>query len=339
MAGRREPPARSADLARDGRAELPRERGTELAGRILAGDRRALSTAITLVESTLAADRVAAEGLLDSLGDSRRGVRIGVTGLTGAGKSTLIEAVGTNLADSGLNVAVLAVDPTSPRAGGSLLGDKLRMERLSRHPSAFVRPSPSGSHGGALSGATEDAATLCEAAGYDVVFVETVGAGQSDWEIASLVDFLVAVLLPGGGDEVQGLKRGLLEFVDLLVVTRGDGETAKAARRTREDYEHAVALLRDPPPSVVVTSAPTGVGVVELADQLRQIHASSGSSVGARRSEQRLAWFRHLVRRFAVEAFLSDADVQRRLEDAEQRVRDGTCTARNAARQVVAGRW
>ncbi len=196
----------------------------DLANRIRSGERRALARAITLVESRKAEDRARATLLLEAVGTDREALRIGMSGTPGVGKSTFIEAFGCMLTGQGLRVAVLAVDPSSTRSGGSILGDKTRMERLSRDPNAFIRPSPSQTHLGGVARRTREAIALCEAAGFDVVLIETVGVGQSETMVAEMADLFVLLIAPAGGDELQGVKRGIMEIADLILVNKADGD-------------------------------------------------------------------------------------------------------------------
>ena len=221
---------------------------TERARLIRAGDRRALARAITLVESARPDHRAEALALLDALRTPRReALRIGLSGTPGVGKSTFIEAFGLMLTGQGLKVAVLAVDPSSTRSGGSILGDKTRMERLSRDPLAFIRPSPSQSQLGGVARRTREAVALCEAGGFDIVLIETVGVGQSETVVAELSDLFLLLLAPAGGDELQGVKRGIMEMADLILVNKADGELKPAALRTVADYAGALQLLRRRP--------------------------------------------------------------------------------------------
>ena len=206
---------------------------SEIAEKVAAGDRRALARAITLVESARADHRRQALDLADRLrGTGRQALRIGLSGTPGVGKSTFIESFGLMLVGQGLRVAVLAVDPSSARSGGSILGDKTRMERLSREPLAFIRPSPSQTHLGGVARRTREAVALCEAAGFDVVLIETVGVGQSETVVAELSDLFILLLAPAGGDELQGVKRGIMEMADIILVNKADGDLKSAAMRT-----------------------------------------------------------------------------------------------------------
>ena len=239
-----------------------------LAEKIASGDRRSLSRAITLVESGRADHRADAVALLEALaGRGRQALRIGLSGTPGVGKSTFIEAFGMMLVGSGLRVAVLAVDPSSARSGGSILGDKTRMERLSRAPEAYIRPSPAQSQLGGVARRSREAVALCEAAGFDVVVVETVGVGQSETMVAEMTDLFLLLLAPAGGDELQGVKRGIMEMADMILVNKADGDLKAAATRTCADYSGALRLLRkrvqDPEgfPKAMTVSAYEGDGL------------------------------------------------------------------------------
>ncbi|MBT5373864.1 MAG: methylmalonyl Co-A mutase-associated GTPase MeaB, partial [Rhodospirillaceae bacterium] len=216
-----------------------------LAGSVLKGDRRALARAITLIESTRPDHRRQSEILMGHLlPHAGKSVRIGISGVPGVGKSTFIETFGLHVIGQGHKVAVLAVDPSSKRSGGSILGDKTRMTGLSQSKDAFIRPSPSGGALGGVAARTREALLACEAAGFDVVFVETVGVGQSETAVADMVDTFLLLLLPSGGDELQGIKKGIMEIADLLAVNKADGDLIKAAGRTASDYGNAVRLIR-----------------------------------------------------------------------------------------------
>src|SRR6478672_11136472 len=218
---------------------------SELAQQVVDGDRRALARAITLVESTRADHRAEAEALLaEVLPHVGNSVRVGISGAPGAGKSTFIEALGGYLVEQAHRVAVLAVDPSSTRSGGSILGDKTRMEQLTRSPLAFVRPSPTGGTLGGVARRTREALLLCEAAGFDVVLVETVGVGQSEVAVAGMVDCFMLLIAPAAGDELQGIKRGIMELADLVVVNKADGDLAAIAGITAADYANALHLVR-----------------------------------------------------------------------------------------------
>lgn len=278
---------------------------TDLASRILTADRRALARAITLVESTRADHRTQAQALLQALaGQGRQALRIGLSGTPGVGKSTFIESFGTMLCEKGLKVAVLAVDPSSARTGGSILGDKTRMERLSRHPGAFIRPSPSQTHLGGVARRTREAVALCEAAGFDVVLIETVGVGQSETLVADLSDVFVLLMAPAGGDELQGVKRGIMEAADLIVVNKADGDLKPAAMRTCADYAGALRLLRPRPmdapgfPLAMTASALHEQGLVAVWDRVTTLTdwRREQGHWDARRAQQARRWFEDEVR-------------------------------------------
>ncbi len=266
---------------------------------IARGDRRALARAITLVESTRSDHRSDALALLDCLAGlaERASFRIGITGTPGVGKSTFIEAFGLHLCnDLGLRVAVLAVDPSSSRTGGSILGDKTRMAELSRHPYAYIRPSPSGGTLGGVARRTRDVIRLVEAANYDVVLIETVGVGQSETAVSNLSDAFVLLVAPGGGDELQGVKRGIMELADLVVVNKCDGPLEPQARSTLADYTSALRLIRPSSPAwtptALAVSSVSGFGVAEVWSTLTQLRASreSAGEFAARRLEQQNSW-------------------------------------------------
>ncbi len=269
-----------------------------MAGRVAAGERAALARAITLVESTRADHRAAARDLLSRVapvdGPSGGAVRVGLTGTPGVGKSSFVEALGLRLVEAGRRLAVLAVDPSSARSGGSILGDKTRMELLSRDPRAFIRPSPSQASLGGVGRRTREAIPLVEAWGADVILVETVGVGQSETMVAEMTDIFVLLLAPAGGDELQGVKRGIMEMADLILVNKADGELRAQAERTRADYTGATRLIRppagDPPgfPKVLCVSALTGDGLDNAwaaVEELVTARRANGSWAARRRSQ------------------------------------------------------
>ena len=272
---------------------------------IAQGDRRALARAITLIESARADHRTQALALLSALGRDRQALRLGLSGTPGVGKSTFIEAFGMQLVTTGLKVAVLAVDPSSARSGGSILGDKTRMEHLSRHPLAFIRPSPSQAQMGGVARRTREAVALCEAAGYDVILIETVGVGQSETMVAELCDIFALLMAPAGGDELQGVKRGIMEMADLILVNKADGDLLPAATRTMADYAGALRLLRrraqDPAdiPKAMCVSATTGMGLDKAWDEIQALvrWRREHGHWDRRRAEQSAHWFAEEVRR------------------------------------------
>ena len=312
---------------------------------ITAGDRRALARAITLVESTRLDHRARAAALLDGLLDrTGRSVRIGISGPPGVGKSTFIEAIGSHVTAQGHRLAVLAVDPSSRRTGGSILGDKTRMESLTRNPDAFIRPSPSGGELGGVARRTREAALLCEAAGFDVVVVETVGVGQSELAVAGLVDVFVLLASPGGGDELQGIKRGIMELADLVVVTKADGELATPARHAASDLRRAIHLLRPKYEGVTtetfLVSSVTGDGVAEVWDGIGAIHRhlDQTGQLDRLRAGQARDWMWDEVRSGLVERFRGDPAVRPLLGSLEAAVLAGA-TAPTAAAQELLDRF
>jgi GTPase len=313
-----------------------------LAAQIRAGDRRALAQSITLVESTRADRRAEAAGLVDAVLPATGGaVRVGVSGTPGAGKSTFIDELGSRLTADGHRVAVLAVDASSRRSGGSIMGDKTRMERLARDPRAFIRPSPSGGTLGGVARRTREAALLCEAAGFDVVLVETVGVGQSETVVADMVDCFLLLAAPGGGDELQGIKRGIMELADVIVVNKADGDLEPAARRAIADYGHAVHLLRPKHPGwtvpVVAASALTGVGIDEAWAEVERFHAHlrAGGGLDRLRAEQAVAWMWAEMRERLVESLRRDDRVAKRLAEVEGDVRAGRVSPTTAAHELL----
>jgi LAO/AO transport system kinase len=309
---------------------------------IAKGDRRALARAITLVESTRGADRSEAEALLAALLPATgQSMRVGISGAPGAGKSTFIEALGGFLTGIGKRVAVLAVDPTSRRSGGSILGDKTRMERLTRDPHAFIRPSPAGSTLGGVARRTHETVLLVEAAGFDVVLVETVGVGQSETAVADMVDLFVLLVSPGGGDDLQGIKRGVMELADLVVVTKADGDLAMAAGRAVADYHGALHLMRPKfpgiAPRVVKVSALEGVGIGETWAVLQEFHdcMAAGGMLGHLRADQSRRWFWSEVQAVLSEAIAADPAAARHAKRVEAEVIAGRALPHAAARALV----
>ncbi len=327
-----------------GRADV-----AELAGGVAAGDRRALARAITLVESGRADHRQEALALLAALkadGMASAGcqaLRIGLSGTPGVGKSTFIEAFGLMLTAQGLRVAVLAVDPSSARSGGSILGDKTRMERLSRDPLAFIRPSPSQAQMGGVARRSREAVALCEAAGFDVVLIETVGVGQSETVVAELCDIFVLLLAPAGGDELQGVKRGIMEMADLILVNKADGALKPAALRTMADYAGALQLLRRRPqdpagfPKAVCVSAATGEGLDGALADMRSLAGwrRDNGQWALRRAGQARHWFEEEVRQGLL-AVLHRGEARARLAALGDAVAAGHLTPEAAAAQMLA---
>jgi len=308
---------------------------------LLAGDRRALAQAITLIESTRADHRERADALLaEVLPHSGRSVRLGITGVPGVGKSTFIERFGLSLLERGRSLSVLAIDPSSKRGGGSILGDKTRMEELSRQMGAFIRPSPAGATLGGVARRTREAMLLVEAAGFDTVIVETVGVGQSETAVADMVDMFIVLLLPGGGDDLQGIKRGVIELADLIVVNKADGDLKAAARRSAADYQHALRMLRSPTagwtPEVATCSAQTGDGVVEIWTVVERFNAAVGArGIARRRAEQARAWMWNEVGETLLTELRKHPEVKRLVGGLEREVEAGRSTPAAAARRML----
>ena len=316
-----------------------------LATGILAGNRRALARAITLVESTRDDHRVQARLLLDRLGQAnRQALRIGLSGTPGVGKSTFTESFGMMLVGQGLRVAVLAVDPSSTRSGGSILGDKTRMDRLSRHPNAFIRPSPSQTALGGVARRTREAIVLCEAAGYDVVLIETVGVGQSEVMVADMSDIFVLLLAPAGGDELQGVKRGIMEIADLVIVNKADGELKLVAERTCADYSGALRLLRkraqDPKgfPLAMTVSAVEGTGLAESWEQITALvdWRRDKGFLARNRARQAAVWFEEEVRNGVLARLQADETIRDLRGSLLTQVTAGEISPDAAAEQVLA---
>jgi LAO/AO transport system kinase len=274
------------------------------------------------------------------LAETGGAIRIGVSGAPGAGKSTFIEAFGRHIVDRGHRLAVLAVDPSSARTGGSILADKTRMTELARHPDVFIRPSPGGTHLGGVARRTREALLLCEAAGFDVVVVETIGVGQSEVAVADLVDVFCLIVAPGGGDDLQGIKRGIMELADLLVVNKCDGDLAAAAKRAQGDYANALHLLRPRwhgwTTQVLACSAVENTGVDEVWSAVEAFHAAVGDeALGANRARQAVAWLWSEVQDTLLDRLRDDPSVAARVAPLEAEVAAGTRTPTAAARELL----
>ena len=314
---------------------------TPTAESILSGNRRALAKAITLIESSRPEDREASQVLLNQLlPQTGNSLRVGITGVPGVGKSTFIEAFGQYLISQGHKVAVLAVDPSSPMAGGSILGDKTRMERLSREANAFIRPSPAGRALGGVALKTRESMLLCEAAGFDVVLVETVGVGQSEHQVGSMVDFFLMLLLPGGGDELQGIKKGILELADAIMINKADGESASLARKTKLHYQSAMSLLASNDfwkPEVHTCSALEQDGIAECWAMMTR-YREQGLERGAlvrRRAEQNLQWMSQLTDEMLRQQLSDNVEIQQALPVIKEKVSAGTLTPVSAAIDII----
>ncbi len=322
------------------RKRLPLERYVD---GVLGGDRMVLARAITVIESDLPSDGELAAHLLDRVlphcGKSRR---VGITGVPGVGKSTFIDALGMHLIQGcGENVAVLSVDPSSPISGGSILGDKTRMERLAVEERAFIRPSPSRGHLGGVARRTRETILLCEAAGYRNIFVETVGVGQSETAVRSMTDFFLLLMLAGAGDELQGMKRGIIEMLDGMAINKADGDNKPRTERARIEYSHALHLFPASAdgwtPSVVTCSSLNGEGIPELWQMVldhRRLLEGNGF-LAARRSLQSLEWMNELLKLGLEESFHADRAVAARLPVLQEEVRRGRMTPFAASRELL----
>ena len=310
---------------------------------VRAGDRTLLSRAITLIESAHPDHQAQAQEVLQALLPATGGARrIGVTGVPGVGKSTFIDAFGTLLTGQGQKVAVLAVDPSSSRTGGSILGDKTRMGRLATDPAAFVRPSPSGGTLGGVARMTRETMLLCEAAGFTVILVETVGVGQSETMVAGMVDLFLALMLPGAGDELQGIKKGLLEIADLIAVNKADGDNLLRAQQAVTHYRAALRIIEPEnpawQPSVWTMSALTGAGLPELWQEIERHRAAlaAAGELAAKRRRQQVAWMWSMIEARLMAALRAHPAVRAQLPELEQAVAAGTVTATLAMERVLA---
>lgn len=316
----------------------------EFAAAIRQRDRRALARAITLVESTRPDHRREASELLDLLATTGGTKRIAITGTPGVGKSTFIEVFGLHLANLGHRVAVLTIDPSSTRTGGSILGDKTRMTELARHPNAFIRPSPSGGRLGGVARRTRETISLVEGAGFDVVLVETVGVGQSETDVANMTDVFVLLVAPAGGDELQGVKRGIMELADVIVVNKCDGPLEAQAMATLSDYASSLRLLRPTTPTwspvAIPASALTGRGVAELWQAIQHRHEALDATgeLTDRRATQRQAWLWDEIRAELFERFRSDAETRRHVALIEKSVVAGSRSVASGVRELLGGR-
>ncbi len=314
-----------------------------LVGGLLKGDRRMLAKTITLIESSLPHHQMDAQAILERLlPHTGKAIRLGITGVPGVGKSTFIECLGTLLIEKGLKVAVLAVDPSSNRSGGSVLADKTRMERLSADNRAFIRPSPSGGTLGGVARKTRETMLVCEAAGFDVTIVETVGIGQSETTVASMVDFFLVLMLAGAGDELQGIKKGFLEWADALAINKADGNNMERAKIAQKDYATALHLLRpasphwSPPVLLCSARERTGIEAIwEMVLKHREVMTANGE-LAQRRRGQSLAWMWSLVEEGLRDRFNHHPEVQRQLPHLARQVESGQLPPAAAAGQLLA---
>jgi LAO/AO transport system kinase len=313
-----------------------------LARELRSGSRASLARAITLIESRRSDHQAKARELVQALLPSTgKAIRVGITGSPGVGKSTTIDALGSFLIDGGHKVAVLAVDPTSARTGGSILGDKTRMARLAASDSAYIRPSPSSGTLGGVAAKTREAMLLCEAAGFDVILVETVGIGQSETAVADMTDFFLALMLPGAGDELQGIKKGLVELADMIAINKADGDNVKRAQIAAADYRSALHILSPRSqhwhPPVITYSALTAAGIAELWKEIldhRTAMTASGE-FAARRREQQIKWMWSMLEQRMLARLRADAGTRAKVKKIEADVADGRVTPSLAAEQIA----
>ena len=308
---------------------------------LVEGNRRALAKAITLIESKLESHRKESQLLLEQLlPKTGTSIRIGITGVPGVGKSTFIEALGLYLVAQGHKVAVLAVDPSSPLEGGSILGDKTRMELLSQEANAFIRPSPAGDSLGGVAQKTRETMLLCEAAGYDVILVETVGVGQSEYEVAGMVDFFMVLMLPNSGDELQGIKKGILELADALVINKADGESIGLAQQTCRNYASAMKLIRRHSfwkPRVLSCSAQLKEGIDSIWEMVSEYRKESlkNNAFYQKRTMQNKEWMQHLITELLERKLNENEAVKKLRPELEQKVINGETTAYLAANRLI----
>ena len=318
------------------------EAGADTATAVRAGDRRALARAITLIESSRDDHREQADSLISALlPHTGKAIRLGISGTPGAGKSTFIEALGKAVIAAGETIAVLAVDPSSRRSGGSILGDKTRMPTLAADYRAFVRPSPAGTTLGGVARRTREAAVICEAAGFGVIVLETVGVGQSETAVADMVDCFIVLLAPGAGDELQGMKRGIMELADLIIVNKADGELLTEAGRVAADYQAALQLLRPASaawqPEVMTCSALHGHGVTDVWRAIRR-HREALEAAGAleaKRRDQRKSWLWDDVQAALIDCFRGDPKTAKMMQKLELKVISGDMLPSAAARELI----
>jgi LAO/AO transport system kinase len=315
----------------------------ELANAISLGDRSALSLALTLVESTRDEDHAKAIQLLDQLPiQSNTSIRVGITGVPGVGKSTFIESFGQELVKRGNRVAVLAIDPSSERSGGSILGDKTRMNQLSQLPEVYIRPTASSGSLGGVARRTRESILLCEAAGFNVILVETVGVGQSETMVKEMVDFFLLLMLAGAGDELQGIKRGIMEMADTLVITKADGENEKSAQRARNEYKNAMHLFPPNPngwiPKAMTCSAYTNNGIQEIWDVIESYfnQMTITGFIEQNRREQDVFWFNETLRELLLTNFRKTNQIPERIQKIEEQLRLGKGNAFAEAKGLVA---
>ena len=309
---------------------------------IKSGDRTILSQTITLIESSKPNQRELGREILDTcIENTGNSFRIGITGVPGVGKSTFIEALGKHLINQNKKIAVLTVDPSSSRSKGSILGDKTRMPYLSTHENAYIRPSPTSGRLGGVARKTREAMLLCEAAGYDTIFIETVGVGQSETTVHSMVDFFLLLMLAGAGDELQGIKRGIMEMADLIAINKAEGENIKAAEQAKREYENALSLFPEAPsgwkPKVVSCSALNNVGIDKIWKQIesyKELTVENGY-FNQNRKEQAVFWMFETINQQLKERFYGNESVKKRIEQVQKKVRSGKISSLKGASELL----
>lgn len=320
----------------------PRLSVQEYSAGVRSGDRAKLAQAITLIESVKPEHQEHAQALLlDLMPDTGASIRVGISGVPGAGKSTFIDTLGTNLTKAGHKVAVLAVDPTSTRTGGSILGDKTRMAKLSNDSKAFIRPSPTSGTLGGVTRTTRETILVCEAAGYDVILVETVGVGQSEVAVSEMVDFFVVVLIAGAGDELQGIKKGVLEIADMIALNKADGDNAQRAKSSAAEYQHALRIItpkdKEWIPPVMTVSALENTGIDDLWQRVSQRHRDLKKSGGLKtlRQRQQVGWMWAMIEDRLMSKLKMHPDVKTAVPDIESSVTNGSLTPTMAAEKLL----
>ncbi|MEQ8924893.1 MAG: methylmalonyl Co-A mutase-associated GTPase MeaB [Fulvivirga sp.] len=313
----------------------------ELINGVLGGDTITLSRAITLIESALLSDRELSEEVLNAiLPKTGKSIRIGITGVPGVGKSTFIESFGSYLCEQGHKVAVLAIDPSSQKTSGSILGDKTRMEKLAHHPNAFIRPSPTGTSLGGVANKTRETMLLCEAAGFDVILIETVGVGQSETAVKGMVDFFLLLMLAGAGDELQGIKKGIMEMADGIAITKADGENVKPSKQAKNAYQNALHLFPASEsgwyPKVLTCSALASDGLNSVWDMINEYKnkLESNGYFDQQRRNQNVDWMNESIERKLLQTFYNNEQVKAVLPQLKKKVKNGLITPQAAALEL-----
>lgn len=328
---------KSIDKIRSNRSQLDT---SALVNGVLQGDLQSLSTSITLLESTNPLKRQRGQEILDKLmphtGNAKR---IGITGVPGVGKSTFIESFGKHLINEGNKIAVLAVDPSSQVSGGSILGDKTRMEELSTSKYAFIRPSPAGTTLGGVAARTRESILLCEAAGFDIILVETVGVGQSETSVHSMVDFFLLLMLAGAGDDLQGIKRGIMEMADMIVINKADGDNVPLAKQARINYKNALHLFPPRPdnwiPNVELASGLNNEGTDDIWKEIERFYKDTSTYIEDTRKEQNTFWFKEAVNDLILHEMMNNDHLKSKLLELELEVKDGKISAFGAASIIM----